>query len=1121
MVHVKRAATLFFCCFLSLAASANHRNVLVISSVHSQTPRQAEIEQGFWQRSTELRLQEEPGGELTQIYMTDLDVLRLPGISLQERTDWLLQRYESINFDLIIALGPAAAAVAPSIQQQSGSPKIEYVDTSWASDYGLSSEQLRDPIRVLASIGQVLPDLSRLILIGSAAATAQLADYWYFDFAEQFTLEIWDPMQLSDADLHSRVEALEASAAILFVSSTSQVGSDLSLPQDRVKKLVEHASVPLFVTQTSAMIDGVAGGYLLDLNGLGRRVAEIAYGAAIDARPLNQLRYDNNQVERYNLKIDALEDEVELINENLLVYRPEELAQIALPIALSIFILLSAWVARERRQSSRLASLLVEKLAVAKDLTEAAIRRDLALDIAKVGFLSVKLDSTGLLIADERFKRLYGFDEDQAVSFVTLAEAVHPDDLHAVLKFRTLAYTPNPNAGDVQASWRIIHAKTGEVRWIRAMARQYELNGESWALGCVYDSTEESRALEELEQASKQLNEACLSGGISLIETNLTRDVARWVVAPQGVGQTAPYSGKALLNAVDPAFHADLQAAHRGEMEFAEFPIQHPGQSATRWMRDRVVRFWSDLSGDQYALILSIDVTAQRANQTELDRTRRLTEAACEAAGLGVIEANFNRSSGSWVVAPSEHDPVAWVGDALLERVDPAFHASIEASQREVGKLVDFPLDLGNRTKWVRNQLVESWVNDMGERCGLIISIDITSDRAKQEALELAKQQADEAVEQLEQKQNAQQQIFAVIGHELRTPAAALNMMLDAQIKGAKGPYSQEIRTTAKHLLEVLDDLRTVVEPSIVKQRSIESEVPASIIQSCMTALSDRVLSAGMRVEFKTDQRSQEELSFDARGLRQVATNLIKNALIHSQGSALAIELEVVSDAQVPAYLHLVLSDDGVGISPAEREGIFEPFKRGDTHADGTGLGLHICREIIRGSGGDLTLTESAQGGCCFEIKMQFSVDESDRLSDASLQAAAVDDASLEGMRILLAEDNPMLRMLTEQILSGVGAQSHSVENGQLALDWLAGQDVDLLLTDIFMPDLDGFTLVARLREQGFNRPIIGITAAMVGDESDRLLAAGADLVIPKPVTRQKLEQAWARLQREQNRTQG
>ena len=112
---------------------------------------------------------------------------------------------------------------------------------------------------------------------------------------------------------------------------------------------------------------------------------------------------------------------------------------------------------------------------------------------------------------------------------------------------------------------------------------------------------------------------------------------------------------------------------------------------------------------------------------------------------------------------------------------------------------------------------------------------------------------------------------------------------------------------------------------------------------------------------------------------------------------------------------------------------------------------------------------------------------------------------ALEGMRILLAEDNKTIQMLTQKMLTKQGAQVEVCNNGAEALAAYESGSVDLVLSDIFMPVMNGYQFVAALREQGYEGQVIGLTAATIGEETDKMLAAGANAVLSKPVNIKEL----------------
>ena len=348
-----------------------------------------------------------------------------------------------------------------------------------------------------------------------------------------------------------------------------------------------------------------------------------------------------------------------------------------------------------------------------------------------------------------------------------------------------------------------------------------------------------------------------------------------------------------------------------------------------------------------------------------------------------------------------------------------------------------------------------------------------------------------------------QKELFAIVGHELRTPVAAISMIgrdLDIPAESAR----DQIVDISENLLSVLEDLRVVVAPERALELKTEEICdPVQIIKRALPSLSPLIKDNAL--EFRIDIPKPEGIHFSlhAQPLRQVATNLAKNAIVHSGGSTVLVHFDYHSSPDGSVVGCLRVEDDGSGIPEGLREQVFESFGRGNSEKDGSGLGLFISKEIASLMGGKLEYSTSQLGGACFT--MIFPMKEA-----PSGVKPQVSNVSLEGLRILLAEDDAMLRMLTEKSLGKLGAQITSYDNGQKAWEAFDANQFDLVLTDLMMPMMDGHELTKKLRLIGSTTPIIGVTAAVIGDETDEWLRDGANTFISKPITPEKLRDALA-----------
>ena len=575
------------------------------------------------------------------------------------------------------------------------------------------------------------------------------------------------------------------------------------------------------------------------------------------------------------------------------------------------------------------------------------------------------------------------------------------------------------------------------------------------------------------------------------------------------------------LNAAKPHYFFDYQKVNKWGLQLENLPETVELVNAPELLLD--AEQLTDIGAGAALVVLSaLTFVLLRERQVRIQKERayeiqqHLTEVseqriqqlktAMDFAKIVLFEENVTQQKGRFIIAPElDEGEIPYVGSARLARTRPEFREAVQESLSKLNEPVEYPLTIDgwDEPKWVRNIVISEYRNENGDLMRLQLSRDITQDLKQQQELVSAYKNTESSLRKMEQFAERQRQLFGVIGHELRTPVASLKMMLDAQKSESKGPYSQEIRNTTDHLMSVLDDLRAVVEPDLLTHRVFSHGVPLQVVEGAVTTLRQRIDVDGIKLSITSDETSGKRHKFDLRGLRQVVTNLVKNALIHANPSQLEIALSVNDERLIVA-----VSDDGKGVAEDQFEELLQPFVRGDTSADGTGLGLHICREILRGSDGDLTLGSSKLGGATFLAEI--------KLSEAKDTPVEVDnerpDRTLEGKRVLVAEDNLMLRTLTKKLLEEMGATPSLHDNGELALEAFKAGEFDLIVTDIFMPVMNGYQLCENIRSMGSEIPILGVSAATVGTEVDQLIEAGANIALPKPITKEGLLKAWAAL---------
>jgi len=345
--------------------------------------------------------------------------------------------------------------------------------------------------------------------------------------------------------------------------------------------------------------------------------------------------------------------------------------------------------------------------------------------------------------------------------------------------------------------------------------------------------------------------------------------------------------------------------------------------------------------------------------------------------------------------------------------------------------------------------------------------------------------------------------LLSVAGHEIRNPAAALKMMTDEMLSHTEVSRADvaELGQLAAHIVSLLDDISVIKENRILRQTSADRRQAVDLpdtISSVVSGLSDLANTHQIRVKVEQEADSQAiSVVVDPKPVRQILTNLIKNAILHSEGTAIRVSIDhqVVSEQMVET--EICVEDDGVGIPEKDRERVFEAFQRGNSQEEGSGLGLHVIKLLVKEmKDSEIVLEDNQPKGSRFRFSFL------SRIADggSTRTALKLPAEPLKGLRIILAEDSDVLRKLTQKALEVKGATVSSFENGLLAYEAVTQEGCDLVITDILMPVMDGYSLTTFLRNDKHRFPIIGLTGATVADEANKLLDLGANTVLSKPL---------------------
>jgi CheY-like chemotaxis protein len=263
-----------------------------------------------------------------------------------------------------------------------------------------------------------------------------------------------------------------------------------------------------------------------------------------------------------------------------------------------------------------------------------------------------------------------------------------------------------------------------------------------------------------------------------------------------------------------------------------------------------------------------------------------------------------------------------------------------------------------------------------------------------------------------------------------------------------------------------------------------------------------------------------EHILSDPTRLRQILMNLVGNALKFTEEGGVTITAGV-TELNGQSRLVIDIEDTGPGMTQEQAAHLFKAFGQSDETMTrkfgGTGLGLTICRRLSGLMGGDTTLLRAEEGkGSCFRVELPLvAVPGSAMISHLDIVAATSTTASTSSAvkltgQILFAEDGLDNQRLIAFHLKMGGAQVTIADNGRIALEMIDkaaadGTPYDLLVTDMQMPEMDGYTLARTLRERGSTIPIVALTAHAMAEDKARCIAAGCDDYASKPVDKAKL----------------
>ncbi|MBN8536980.1 MAG: response regulator [Deltaproteobacteria bacterium] len=395
-----------------------------------------------------------------------------------------------------------------------------------------------------------------------------------------------------------------------------------------------------------------------------------------------------------------------------------------------------------------------------------------------------------------------------------------------------------------------------------------------------------------------------------------------------------------------------------------------------------------------------------------------------------------------------------------------------------------------------------------GEVVGSVLEFrDISEQKKIENDLEKARVEAERANE-------LKSAFLANMSHEIRTPLGAMmgfaDLLRDPELVPAeRANYLDVITRNGENLAIIIND---ILDLSKVEAGHLTLEFadvyPAKIAEEVVTLLSMKAKEKNLILEYTSGEDSPKKIVTDPFRVRQILVNLVGNAIKFTQAGSVKIRCYGCKTKNGRNAVCYEIEDTGIGIPESQKEKVFEVFVQADgsmtRRFGGTGLGLALSKRLANEMGGDVSIVEAQEGvGSTFKVVIE-DKPKKRSLVEGNQQIIpheqVVRDQALKGLHILVVDDAPDNQLYLWLFLRKHGAIVESAENGLLGYKFALTDKFDLVLMDIQMPVMDGYTATEKLREQGYRKPIIALSAHAMSEVRKKALNVGYTDYLTKPI---------------------
>ena len=536
-----------------------------------------------------------------------------------------------------------------------------------------------------------------------------------------------------------------------------------------------------------------------------------------------------------------------------------------------------------------------------------------------------------------------------------------------------------------------------------------------------------------------------------------------------------------------------------------------------RWVHDRAFACY-EKNGMKYADGLLSDITERKEAEEALRwsefRFRRLVDSNIVGVFSGdhsgrIVEANhaFLNMFG-YSAEDLQMGRVRWdrMTPSEYEHFNARVYQQLSTSGASAPEEVEYIRKDGSRFPALVG--LASLDESAGRAIGFLV--DLTPRKRAEEAMRKAKEAAEDA-------NRAKSEFLANMSHEIRTPMNGIlgmtELALETDLNGEQREYLDAVKMSADSLLRIIND---ILDFSKIRSGKFELEPiefnPHDTLDEVIRAFSLRAAQKGLELVCEVGG-VPDRVAGDPTRLRQILVNLLGNAIKFTERGEVLAQVEVESRDRETVTLHFAIRDTGIGIPAEERQRVFEAFQQADTSSTrrfgGTGLGLTVSARLVEMMGGRIWLESEEGKGSIFHFTARLGV------ASPSAQAAAAPETDLDGMPVLVVDDNATNRRILGQILSGWKAKPEFSSSAEEALAAMGharevNKPFSLVLADCHLPGVDGFELVQRIKRtsQFAGTTIMMLTSAGEPGDAARCRQLGVAAYLAKPVRQSELKQA-------------